>query len=119
MLNYSVAAETVDWSQITKQVSRMKPNCLQSVPIFVKLVKEYGGGSEGAFVPEFCSFHRKFVPNERTVNAAFFEVQVGGLGQRGRGMGAVGGHMVDIVTIAYVLHVLAAGYVVNIHYEWI
>jgi len=75
MFNMATAAMAVglpvDWQDICKRAARTKPACIESLPIFVKLIRVFGGGSSGGFVPDFCRFHRKLAPNEKGCRREF------------------------------------------------
>lgn len=67
----------VDWADILKAVTRTKPPCAAYASSLIGMIRNFGGGAGAGFVEDFVVFHRKYIPAERVIKGAFWDLVSG------------------------------------------
>ena len=67
----------IDWTDILKAVTRTKPPCAPYASSLIGMIRNFGGGVSAGFVEDFVVFHRKYIPAERVIKGAFWDLVSG------------------------------------------
>jgi hypothetical protein len=73
-LEYLARKEAIAWDVIVQACCRSKPPCMDFIPTLIRFAKAFGGGPNAQFLEDLSRFHSKFVPSERFVSGAFYEL---------------------------------------------
>ena len=73
LVQRSSSIESIDWTDLQRQVCQSKPECVAWVPSMTSYLKKYGGGHPCHFVSELVDFHRRFVAGHNQLGGQFWQ----------------------------------------------